>query len=474
MTTLSSRVDAPPGMSLPRLPRVSLPRTSTLIALLGSHCLLALTAAYFPPVMRFHALGTFAVGLALVLLSSRPKRVAFMCAYIVSCEVLWRMSGAQIPWEFAKYAISLILLIGIFRFFSRRTGLAVPLIYLAALMPSIVIAFQQINSALGVREALSFNLSGPISLALAVMFFRQMTVHKAELTTILWALVIPVAGIATRTLYSIATANKIDFTSESNFQTSGGFGPNQVSAALSLGALAAVLLVSLERRGLLKLAALGAFFWFVAQCFLTFSRGGIYNLAIAGGLALLVSSRGRGRRTAALVLASIVIFVIGLVILPRLDRFTDDRLKPRFASTDTTQRSELATTELEIWQRTPLTGVGPGGLAESRDRVSGDPVAAHTEYTRLLAEHGVGGMIALALLVFMAVRTWRRASSVVAETWAVAFLAWSLVEMGHSAMRIAAIGFCFGLAMISIQKETRGTAMDSPPVASIPGARHLT
>ena len=74
--------------------------------------------------------------------------------------------------------------------------------------------------------------------------------------------------------------------------------------------------------------------------------------------------------------------------------------------------------------------------------------AAHTEYSRLLAEHGSAGALALLILLLILWKAYWRAPSAFARAWTASLAAWSLVEMGHAAMRIAAISFIFGLALI--------------------------
>lgn len=449
----SPRVIAPPAITVSRSVWIPV----LLIAHMGA-------ALYFddhPSLAALHAYLTLLAGLWVCLLGTKVDRVIYIASYIVGAEVLWRMAGASIYWEFGKYAVSLLLLLSLFRFFRQRRGLAAPLLFLVALTPSVFLAFQDPGPN-GLRDALSFNLSGPLSLAVAVMFFRQVRVTAHQANTILWALVIPIAGIAARTLQGIVTSDRITFTNEASFEASAGFGPNQVSSLLGLGALAAIFLVSRENRAGLKFLSLGLFFWFVTQSFLTFSRGGIYSLVIASGLALLAMMRASGRRVGPVALAIVIAAVMGWVILPRLEEFTQDQLAGRFSSLETTQRTELAAAELKIWATNPLTGVGPGGITTAVERAPGEPTAAHTEFTRLLAEHGVGGVLALFLLAVMLRAAWKLAATPSERAWMVAFSIWTVVEMAHSAMRLAAIGFCFGLAAARTHHRASEAQLEGP------------
>ena len=431
-----------------------LSRAIPVTVLLAGHMVAPLLFDDHPMLGILHAYGTLVLALGMVLLGRRAERAAFAAAYFVGSEVLWRMSNVAVYWEFAKYAIVLILAIALARFFPRKRRLLAPTLFLFVLLPSTVLALN-LGSLDRVRDAVSFNLSGPLSLVVCVMFFRQLKMSGVDARVLLWALVVPIAGVSARTLDSILTADQIVFTTESNLVASGGFGPNQVSAILGLGALCAAFLVVRESHPWLKVVAGGLFFWFMTQSFLTFSRGGVYNLVLAGAVSALLYGRARGRRISTMAFIVFTVLVLGWLVLPRLEEFTERRLQVRFTSLDTTQRVSLASSELAIWADSPLTGVGPGGITSARERTSElGGIAAHTEFTRLLAEHGFGGVVAIVLLAIMGVSAFRR-SPRSSWPWVSAFLVWTVVEMSHSAMRISAVGFSFGLAMLTLVREGR-------------------
>ena len=54
--------------------------------------------------------------------------------------------------------------------------------------------------------------------------------------------------------------------------------------------------------------------------------------------------------------------------------------------------------DLQIFAENPLFGLGPGTAMIERDRISGIGIA-HTEFTRLLSDHGSLGLVAMGLLV---------------------------------------------------------------------------
>jgi len=85
---------------------------------------------------------------------------------------------------------------------------------------------------------------------------------------------------------------------------------------------------------------------------------------------------------------------------------------------------------------------------------------AHTEYTRMLGEHGLLGLVSVGLLLVMVVQAVRWSTSRWNRIYAAAFAVWSLVSMSHSATSIAAIGFVFGLAQL---RSKPGTDLASRP-----------
>jgi hypothetical protein len=93
-------------------------------------------------------------------------------------------------------------------------------------------------------------------------------------------------------------------------------------------------------------------------------------------------------------------------------------------------------------------GVGPGvGTYLRQQRLIGiirGP--SHTEYTRLLAEHGVFGILAMFCLFALALRAIRGAPDLASRGISAAMIIWALLFMSIYATRLAAPAFVFGLA----------------------------
>jgi O-antigen ligase len=410
-----------------------------------AHVPLGLVIDASPTIATAHALLSGFVGITVAIVAPRPGWAAYAAGYIVGAEVLWRMAGAQVFWEFGKYSLVGILGLGLIRHYKRWKRAWLPISCFALLVPSAVITLDTLGFA-EARQLISFNLSGPLALAVAVLFFSQSRLSWKQMGTIAWSVILPTISIATVTATNAAAAQPSDFGGESNFITSGGFGPNQVSAALGLGIMFALLIVIQERRRLPRLLALSFAMWFTVQSLLTFSRGGLFNVLLAlvvGGVHYL---RQPEKRIALLTTVGVVSVIVAFFIFPQLNSYTEGALEERFTDVNTTNRADIAEADIEIWKQNFFLGTGPGLARFERESVIVLTTAAHTEFTRLLAEHGVLGFVSLIFLLMIAWRAYRSATTHLHAAWCSALLAWSLAEMAHSAMRVASIAFVFGLA----------------------------
>jgi len=401
-------------------------------------------------VATLHAVATFAIGLGVAALSRWVDPIAYAGAYLVGAELLWRVAGARVPHEFGKYALVSIFGIGLLRL-GRPRNVVLPLAYFVLLLPSIVLTVDAFGLA-AARQEVSFNLSGPLALTVSVLFFARLKLSWPSLQRLLWSAVTPIVALATITSVSTIRSENLEFTNASNFVTSGGFGPNQVSAILGLGALFGLVLLARESSLGGRLLALPVTLWLLAQCVLTFSRGGLVNVVVALALAAAYSLREpkKASRLVAPMLA--VVLLAGFVVYPRLVAFTGGALEKRFTDLTLEERDRLLAADMEAWRSSPLVGVGPGVGKEHRQLPDGRGVAAHTEFTRMLAEHGVAGAAALALLVSMVVTAYRRAGTPRARAWVLLLAGWALTEMAHGAMRVAAIPFVFGLMTGALER----------------------
>lgn len=384
-------------------------------------------------------------------LSKKLESLIFVAAYVVGADVLWRLTVVAAPYELGKHLLVVVLMAALIRFIRHPRRIGTPLFYLAALTPSVLMVIFH-NPPTWSREMFSQVMMGPVVLGVGVIVFRQLIVSRGEMVKVLWSCLGVIIAISTVVLVRVIEAGDIEFRSMSNATTSGGFGPNQVSTVLGFGAVVCLLLFlaipSLKDRiGTLILGVL-----FLGQSIFTFSRGGLYSAvgAIAAiAVAALIASRLRSR-----MLWVAVFGVLGfLVLFNFMDGKTDGMLGLRVADRTTTNRGEIASGDVELFRKNPIFGVGMGESKVERFTPGLTKSNAHTEATRLLAEHGILGLAAIAAVLVMFVDAIKSADTDWNRLIAVGFGVWSLISSSHSAMRIALIPFVFAMTAIRVGSE---------------------
>lgn len=414
------------------------------------HLPLGVVLARVPALATIHALMVLVLGVFWAL-SGDSVKVAWVGAYLVGVEVLWRMVGANIFWEFGKYALSAMFLIVLLRDRTTRYG-RLPLLYFLFLIPASVVIFDVSNLNI-TRELISFNLSGPFVLMVSVWFFTWVKLSTHDLYNLWWLLMTPILAVVVIIILTIISAEEIYFGASSNALLSGGFGPNQVSNMLGLGAFAAFVLVSNKNTFrwtyLLLIPLLITFVMFSA---LTFSRGGFYTTVAAILVFSFFMFRDHKSRVRLLFLIPIIVVIFNFLILPRVNAFTEGTLLTRFSNTSTTGRIEIMQADLIAFKENWFTGTGLGGSKiyhELTFRYS----SAHTEFSRALAEHGIWGLVAQLFLGVMAWQHIRQARGVSNQALAVSLICWSFLFMMQAAMRLAAPAFLFGLSAVVLLDE---------------------
>ena len=434
-------------------PATSAPvRLAPVLAAVVAHMVLAVLMRDHPSISTVHALLTLVVVAGVAAVTPWVENIAYAAGYVTGAELLWRITDAQVFHEVGKYAVILVLGIGLLRLGDRRR-LAMPVLYLAVLLPSIVLTIDRFGLA-GAREEVSFNLSGPATLAVAVIFFSRFRATPAVVRRLLWTMIVPIAGIAAVAAFGTLTAGKVVFAQSSNFVTSAGFGPNQVSAILGLGALLALVVAWRERAGGRRVLALLLALWMLVQSVLTFSRGGLVNVVVAVLIAAVYSLREPRRAAGLVVPVLLLVLVSGLFVYPRLVAFTGGVLETRFTDFTLDERTSLIDADIKVFREHPILGVGPGVGKLYRQLPDGRGIAAHTEFTRLLAEHGMAGAIAIGILLAIVVGAYRQATTHYSRALVLLLASWTLSEMTHGAMRFAAISFVFGLITATMVEAT--------------------
>lgn len=441
-----------------------------IVVFVGLHGVFGLVADFSPPPLTtLHAVGTLAIAVWLVGVRRNAEAVACIAAYIASSDVLWRMTSASVPWEISKISLALIFTVGIFRIIRRPRRIGLPLTLLLLLMPSAVVTIERFGILGNGRERISFELGAHFALVAGVIFFSNLKIERQTFAGVLWMIVAPALSVNVIATVGTVGLDAADFSGTvSNRAASGGYGPNQVSAIIGVAAMVCVFLVFFERRHVLRVFAGVLALWFLAQSALTFSRGGSFNLVVALLVAAPFFLRTAQMAVRFLTVLAVVGAVIAFAMIPVIQGITDNEFGARFTNSDPTLRGDLMRAELEAWSDNVALGVGVGMMERTledqgaAERGELPKLPTHTEFTRLLAEHGLLGLAAILVLIALAVRGVRAQVLTEGRIISVVLVAWCASEVSHSATRLALVPFLFALASVTIVAngtlETAGEA----------------
>lgn len=391
---------------------------------------------------------------------NRNNEVLYAAAYIVGSEVFLRMTNGNISHEFSKYGVMLFLSMGMF--YSGFSKNAIPYwIYLILLVPGVIIATDTLNlTTIDIRKTIMFNISGPLCLGFASLYCYNRKISIEEINNILLVMGLPIIACTIYLiLYTPSDIKTVLTGTGSNAETSGGFGPNQVSTALGLGMFiffARVMLIS--RTKLLFVTNLIIAVLMTYRGLITFSRGGV----ITGFLMLIIllyfvyiNSKYKGK-----VKLNYMIVLTGLLMLGiwfYTESKTDGLISKRYQNQDAlgrvkgsnfTGREEIATSEINAFLDNPFFGIGVAKGTELRLEQTGEVVASHNEITRLLGEHGSLGVLILLILFSTPIFLYLDNKQ---NIYLFCFLIFWLLTINHAAMRTASPSFIYALSLLKIQ-----------------------
>lgn len=428
--------------------------------LLGLHIVIGVLVYLFRPLgqVYFYSVVFYFV-LKIINAKSKNKNfeIVCACAYIVGAEVVFRMTNSGPFYEASKYLVILFSVLGLFyNGFNKKA--TTYLLYILFLVPSIYVSLYLLDVGQNIRKAIAFNLSGPICLGIAALFCYSIKLTKTQLGFVLNYSVFPLISTLVYVILYNPNVAAVSTSTGSNFAASGGFGPNQMSTVLGLGFfIMTVRFFYFSTTKRMRYLDLLFILLFAFRAIVTFSRGGVLTgiiMIIAFVIILYTHTNKKQKRN--LLFSLLGFTVIGIATWIISASQTNGLIEKRYANQNamgveksdvTTGRSDLFLAEFEEFINNPFFGVGVGRVKDLRFQKTGIHAASHNEVSRIIAEHGLFGVVAFTILLLVPLffRLGNR-SNVLFFSF---YLFW-LLTINHSAMRIAAPAFIYALSLLHI------------------------
>jgi O-antigen ligase len=371
------------------------------------------------------------------------------------------MTDGAILYEIGKYGLILFSLLGIFLGPIKGKISISLLIYILFL--SIGIIFTQVPPGESIRKAIAFNLSGPISLAVFALYCNLRNITVKQLKLLLFFLLSPIFSMIIFLYLKTPSLEDLVFTTSSNFATSGGFGPNQVSTMIGIGtfiiAIFIILRVQLSKYLFLDIIFLA---YFTYRGLLTFSRGGMLTAGVALAAFIVCIVLHKRLTFKKLFLYTSVSFALFMGVWLYTTNITGGLIFNRYAGKNakgiqkkdaSAGRGAIFERQLESFYESPFFGIGVGNgkykRIESNIKVT---AAAHNEISRLLEEQGLLGFIALLILLIKPLVN-IYFGTMYQRSFLISFYVFWFLTINHSAMRLAFPGFIYGLSLIKITTD---------------------
>ena len=412
----------------------------------------------FPFFSKIYGYAIFIVGTFYIIKKQNKNHEALIvAAYVVGSEVFLRMTGGNPLYEISKYGVMAFIFLGMYcSGFSRN---AAPYwIFLLLLVPSVVLTSFVLDFDTNLKNSIAFNISGPACLGIASIYTFGRKISLDQMNTILLSMALPIITCTVYLIFFTPNIRDVVTGTQSNFETSGGFGPNQVATVLGLGMFiffSRIILVSKTKYLLIinLIVALNMSY----RGIVTFSRGGM----ITGLLMLILllfflytktNFNGRVKLNYLIVMVSIAMMATwayssfqtgGLIDKRYANQDSAGRVKVSRLS----GREEISKEEINVFLKNPIFGVGVGKGVEVRKAETGDGTLSHNEITRMLAEHGTLGIFGLLILFFTPLFLYIDNKF---NMYLLCFVAFWFLTINHAAMRTAAPAFVYSLSLLNV------------------------
>lgn len=423
------------------------------------HAVIALVIFGLPFLSKIYALLIPIVGFFIVYRTKNANNeVLIVAAYLVGAEVFLRMTGGNLNNEYVKVSVIFFMFLGMI-YSNFSTNAFVYCFFLILLVPGILITSTVFNPAIDVKKSLVFNLSGPLCLAISSIYMFKRRILFSDLQNVLIAMGLPIVSTTVYLFLYNPSVRDVVTGTQSNFETSGGFGPNQVSTVLGLGIFIFFTQLVLFSKSKKRIFLNGGLLIFITyRGIVTFSRGGVITAIVMIAFLLLllyIFSNAQGKKKFVLVFALTSLMAVGVWTYSSLQtkgligkRYSNQDARGRQKKDRLGGREQIMNEELKLFIENPVLGVGAGMGKQIRKETFGEEVASHNEITRMLSEHGLFGVLGLLLIFVTPLILYVNNRQ---HLYFFSFFMFWLLTINHAAMRTAAPAFVYGLSLLFVQ-----------------------
>lgn len=411
-----------------------------------------------PILSKVYAILIVLVGIKYIMRTKNANNEAlYAAAYVMSAEVFLRMTEGNFFEQYAKYAVMIFLILGMFyRGFSKNSWIY--LVFGLLLLPGVILSFFTLNFETDIRKAVTFNIIGPVTLMVCSIYCYQRKIAYKQVLNIIDMLAYPLIATLVYMFAYTPSIKDVVTNTESNFETSGGFGPNQVSTILGLGIFLFFVKIVLNSKNKKVLIINSIFFLTITfRGIVTFSRGGViagFLMIIFVVVMLLFNTKSNAKSKISAIVFVGFFALSGVWIYSSLQtsglidkRYANEDARGRVKASKLTGREVLIESELNMFFDNPIFGVGVGKNKEYRVETTGIEAASHNEISRLFAEHGLFGILALLILLFTPMLLYLNNKQ---NIFVFSFMIFWLLTINHAAMRIAAPAFIYALSLLKV------------------------
>lgn len=391
----------------------------------------------------------------------------FLIPYLLVLALLFETIGRSlalspwIPWEIGKYLGISLLVYGLFLLPRIKRNKIVILGVFALLLPGIIITFFVSDRIFG---DLVFNVGGIVFLLMAAYFFSNYQMTREHLESVIIFFLLSFLTVIGILLINGPNPLDIEYTIIGNDQLYLYNNPNQLATLFSSGFAITIFSFIFLGKQKLWLYLVTAIYLFCAL--LSFSRGGLF-IGIGTIIVIICFLLFKKKR-----LAILLLFIVSsqlFICFPLVNVLTNGKLLMRYQgetsgtllgeeekslNSYSSGRLRIIQSDITLFINHPFWGVGVGQSSVYRQQYKYPFPLAHTEFSRLLSEHGLLGVLLIGILSYLPLS---RIIELKEEPLLQAFiLLCTFLAIGHtmhSAMRTSVSPILYGLGFIQFRFE---------------------